>query len=199
MKSGVLKPLLPDICHAMTAIAQQADEDDGKASTKATVLNFLATMLFQTMKGHAWTSDAGQALRETALVLDAWSVYRIGRNASRYGHFEHASELFSRTVAAASSEQMYFWLTGLSQACRGEHLLTDAEENPDIVDRLAKANSSILLGISSINAATTQYKSHDFQIRFVGTMHHFLGCFLTLLDLSVTSSVGPRCCGPSLS
>ena len=35
----------------------------------------------------------------------------------------------------------------------------------DIVDRLAKANSDILLGISSITAATTQYKNHDFQIR----------------------------------
>ena len=59
--------------------------------------------------------------------------------------------------------------------CRGEHALTadtapegdevEEYEGGDIVDRLAKANSDILLGISSITAATTQYKNHDFQIR----------------------------------
>ena len=81
-----------------------------------------------------------------------------------------AGELFGAAASAVSTEQMYFWLTGLSELCRGEHALTaaavgEAEEGDIIVDRLAKANSDILLGISSITAATTQYKNHDFQIR----------------------------------
>ena len=92
-------------------------------------------------------------------------------------HFQ-AGELFAAAATAVSTEQTYFWLTGLSQVCRGEHALTadaadfahegeevEAAEGGDIVDRLAKANSDILLGISSITAATTQYKNHDFQIR----------------------------------
>ena len=72
---------------------------------------------------------------------------------------------FAAAATAVSTEQMYFWLTGLSKLCRGEHALTAEGDEGDIVDRLAKANSDILLGISSITAATTQYKNHDFQIR----------------------------------
>ena len=81
-----------------------------------------------------------------------------------YVNFQ-AGELFAAAATAVSTEQMYFWLTGLSQVCRGEHALTAEGDEGDIVDRLAKANSDILLGISSITAATTQYKNHDFQIR----------------------------------
>ena len=97
-----------------------------------------------------------------------------------------AGELFAAAATAVSTEQTYFWLTGLSQVCRGEHALTadfaheegdavEEYEGGDIVDRLAKANSDILLGISSITAATTQYKNHDFQIRFVVTLCTGLG------------------------
>ena len=100
-------------------------------------------------------------------------------------HIFQAGELFAAAATAVSTEQTYFWLTGLSQVCRGEHALTadcadfapEGEENEggDIVDRLAKANSDILLGISSITAATTQYKNHDFQIRFVVALCTGLG------------------------
>ena len=94
-----------------------------------------------------------------------------------YHQIFQAGELFAAAATAVSTEQTYFWLTGLSQVCRGEHALTadlasegdeveEYEGGGDIVDRLAKANSDILLGISSITAATTQYKNHDFQIRY---------------------------------
>ncbi len=169
-KAGVLKPLLPDICHLMTSVAERDSggvESPRSLESRASVMSLLAAMLFQTMKGHRWTPEAQQALRETTLALDAWSVYKVARTASRYGHYEHASELFSAAVRAASSEQMYFWLTGLAQVCRGEHILTDSSESADVVDRLAEANSNILLGISSINAATSQTRSQDFQIGYL--------------------------------
>ena len=72
-KPGVLKPILPDICHAMASVAQSSldgsDDDlmDGKGrreggdAAKTRVLTLLAAMLFQTLKGHRWTPDAEQA------------------------------------------------------------------------------------------------------------------------------------------
>ena len=76
-KPGVLKPILPDICHAMASVAQSSlglgDDDlmDGKMrreggegesgeAAKTRVLTLLAAMLFQTLKGHRWTPDAEQ-------------------------------------------------------------------------------------------------------------------------------------------
>lgn len=175
-KPGVLKPILHDICNAMASVAQGGDsmvvggsEGEGEAgeAAKKRVLTLLAAMLFQTLKGHRWTPEAEQAVRETATAVDAWNVFRIARSAARYGHFGQAGELFAAAATAVSTEQMYFWLTGLSQVCRGEHALTAEGDEGDIVDRLAKANSDILLGISSITAATTQYKNHDFQISYL--------------------------------
>ena len=68
-KPGVLKPILPEICHAMASVAQSSGCDDlmdgrmregeGEAAKKR-VLTLLAAMLFQTLKGHRWTPDAEQ-------------------------------------------------------------------------------------------------------------------------------------------
>lgn len=67
-KPGVLKPILPDICHAMASVAQSSSDDlmeggregEGEEAAKKRVLTLLAAMLFQTLKGHRWTPDAEQ-------------------------------------------------------------------------------------------------------------------------------------------
>ena len=69
-KPGVLKPILPDICHAMASVAQSSSDDlmeggregEGEEAAKKRVLTLLAAMLFQTLKGHRWTPDAEQVL-----------------------------------------------------------------------------------------------------------------------------------------
>ena len=82
-KPGVLKPILPDICHAMASVAQSSlggddlmdgkmrKEGEGGEAAKTRVLTLLAAMLFQTLKGHRWTPNAEQVrtVRQSNLLF----------------------------------------------------------------------------------------------------------------------------------
>ena len=81
-KPGVLKPILPDICHAMASVAQSSlggDDDlmegkmrkegEGGDAAKTRVLTLLAAMLFQTLKGHRWTPDAEQVWTKSPPIV----------------------------------------------------------------------------------------------------------------------------------
>ena len=49
MKPGVLNLILPDVCHMLSSASMETDED-----TPVPVLVVLATLLFQSAKGHQW-------------------------------------------------------------------------------------------------------------------------------------------------
>lgn len=83
----------------------------------------------------------------------------------RFGHFEVAKSVIDHVVPCVSSEQMYFWLKGLSQVFEGERILNDIS-NSDVIDRISNANAKLILGSSSIKAATPTYKNQEFQIGY---------------------------------
>ena len=115
MKRGVLKLLLPDICNTILALCENDYDVDVPAELKERKVKnlvLLTTILFQTLKGHQYSSEAEAALAETLRHVDSWSAYRIGRNACRYGHFEQASRIFAMNLGKVSSESLYYWLSG---------------------------------------------------------------------------------------
>ena len=65
------------------------------------------------MKGHTWTEETQSALNAVISHMDLWSCYRTGRNASRYGHHGIARNIFGIIAGRVSTEQLYFWLTGV--------------------------------------------------------------------------------------
>lgn len=162
MKRGVLKLLLQDICHAIINVV----ESDTEKKSSEEILALLTTLLFQTLKGHAWPELATTAVKCALQHVDMWCAYRIARTASRYGHHGVASEVFQRVSVGVSSEHLYFWLTGLAQVCQGEYLLNDAGQK-DLVDRLAEANVHILEGATSIRASTTPSRNQEFQAEYL--------------------------------
>eukprot|EP00095_Tigriopus_kingsejongensis_P008596 snap_masked-scaffold6485_size3834-processed-gene-0.0 protein:Tk08596 transcript:snap_masked-scaffold6485_size3834-processed-gene-0.0-mRNA-1 annotation:"hypothetical protein TcasGA2_TC000973" len=162
MKPGVLNPLLPQITNIMVAMSEEKESPQDRHQ----ILSYLATALFQTMRGHAWPEETSMALDQCLQNLEAWSAYKIARNACRYGHFNQAQRIFQRISGMVSSEHFYFWLNGLEHICEGEAALNDAE-NKDIVERITQAKSSILLGIASLTASTTPYRSQEFQVNYL--------------------------------
>ncbi|TRY73744.1 hypothetical protein TCAL_00974 [Tigriopus californicus] len=161
VKSGVLKPLLPQICHTIVTLSEEESSPN-----RDLVFNFLLTALCQTMKGHSWTPEAKTVLKDCMSNFEGWSAYRLARNLCRYGHFDQAQLIFKELAGLVSSEHFYFWLTGMEHVCEGEALLSDSE-NTDIVARITSGKSSILLGIASFTAATTQSKHHEFQVSYL--------------------------------
>lgn len=112
IKRGVLTALVPNICHVV-----------GRCHTPA-LLNLLVTLLFQTMQAKVWNEDVSKAVDSAVAKLDPWSVFRMARTATRYGHLAIASRLFASVADMVSSEHFYFWATGLSQFCQGEAMVS---------------------------------------------------------------------------
>ena len=134
----------------------------------------LATLIFQIMHGHAWTEEAHNALAGVIHVVDQWSAYRIARTASRYGHHDITYNILKTAANKVSSENLYFWLKGVSQICHGEYIisgmLTDREEetmqiktengipkkkNPQIIEKLSMGNMKFQEGMDNIKASAT--------------------------------------------
>lgn len=195
IRPGVLKPLLLEICQEMMNVVDREVRKNQIAfelssllvfpfqdskETKAKSITLLSILLFQTMMNHKWTDELKGSIFNSFPALDAWDLYRMGRNAARYGQHFMASTLFRHTAPLSSSEQSYFWIKGLHQIFEGEMVLNNPDDS-DLVRRISNGNKHLLLGSTSIKAATSQFKTQDFQINYVKCRSETLQALLRLV------------------
>lgn len=111
---NILLPLLPDI---LLKIKQTPN-----TSTKV----MLCTLLFQmAANGYELSDECLEALDFVVKSIDDWNKYKIARGATRYGHHEIASKLFSSLKEAVALEQLHFWLSGLELMTSAESYLLE--------------------------------------------------------------------------
>uniref|UniRef100_A0A131YU36 Integrator complex subunit 7 n=1 Tax=Rhipicephalus appendiculatus TaxID=34631 RepID=A0A131YU36_RHIAP len=103
------------------------------------------------------------SLDEGLAGMDAWSVYRIARQATRYGHFAAAAPLFANLANKVSSEQLHFWLVSLAELCRAEESLLVRTGQTQLTDAL----THYVRAISALKAATTPAHALQFQAEYV--------------------------------
>ena len=212
MKFGVLKLLLPEICNLVEVLCENVvdgespiSEDDSK------VLIMLCTLIFQTMKGHLWTKDTRRAIDLVLSVVDQWSVYRLGRTASRYGHHGIASSILENTANQVSSENHYYWLKGMSQICRGEYKISgmteeiednnkktknEVKQRPHIVERLSQGNMKVQQGLDNLKASATPQSpsssAHtNFQLEYLKCRTEYLSALRQMVVSSNSLRTSP--------
>jgi len=123
IKIGVLEELLPDICSIIkSSMVSNTNQDSVKHNTDVIVM--LCVLVFQIMKTATWSNEARNTISGAIQVLDQWSVYKIGRSATRYGHHCLAFEIFSEISSNVGSEANYYWLLGMSEVSKGEHVIS---------------------------------------------------------------------------
>ncbi|XP_075559046.1 integrator complex subunit 7-like isoform X1 [Dermacentor variabilis] len=103
------------------------------------------------------------SLDEGLTGMDAWSVYKIARQATRYGHFAAAAPLFASLANKVSSEQLHFWLVSLAELCRAEENLLVRTGQAQLTDAL----THYVRAISALKAATTPAHALQFQAEYV--------------------------------
>lgn len=59
------------------------------------IQGMVCTLLFQTSVDKPWLLQDDQAVMNAIESVDFWSSYRIGRQATRYGHHQFAIKIFS--------------------------------------------------------------------------------------------------------
>ncbi|XP_077491480.1 integrator complex subunit 7 isoform X3 [Amblyomma americanum] len=102
------------------------------------------------------------SLDDGLAAMDAWSVYRVARQATRYGHFASAAPLFASLANKVSSEQLHFWLVSLAELCRAEESLLTSRTS-----QLTTALTHYVRAISALKAATTPAHALQFQAEYV--------------------------------
>ncbi|XP_040576031.1 integrator complex subunit 7 [Lepeophtheirus salmonis] len=153
---GVLRILLPD----MYLCLEEKIENNKFTS-------IICTLLLQTLKGFNWPPEAISAWNYAISNVDFWTQYKIGRAATRYAQPGPAKDIFYRLMDKVSSENHYYWLTGIWHLAEAEEYLSDIN-NMDIIDRLNKANFKIHESITSLKAAASPKQgSMVFQISYL--------------------------------
>lgn len=160
-------------------IHQQPITDD-----TAKAIGMVCTLLFQTSVDKPWMISPQE---EAAIVVaieavDLWSSYRIGRQATRYGHHPVAHKVFASLCNRVSSEHFYFWLISLSEISQAESCLQSkfARNTQDVVECISQAVIGYMKAISALKASTTPQHSLSFQYEYAWLRSEVLQAHLQL-------------------
>ena len=212
MKFGVLNPMLPDICNFIAIVCENAiDSDSPMSDENSKLLVMSSTLIFQTVKGHIWTKETRHAIDLVLSVVDQWSIYRMGRNASRYGHHGLASKILENSANQVSSENHYYWLKGLSQICQGEYKISGTTNEIDddrqakndsskhkahIIEKLSIGNMKVQQGLDNIKASGTpqspsSFAHANFQLEYLKCRTEYLSALHQMVVSSNSLRTSP--------
>ena len=97
--------------------------------------------------------------------MDCWNVYRILRQAMRFGHFQFANVLADKLKSNISSEMIYFWMGSLSKMCVAESYLSNTKL--PFNSRLSKAISTYVECITAVKGVISPIHQLQFQLEYL--------------------------------
>ncbi|XP_015928651.1 integrator complex subunit 7 [Parasteatoda tepidariorum] len=152
-------------------------------SERAKAIGMVCTLLFQTSVDKPWVLHDDEVVMNAIDSVDFWSSYKIGRQATRYGHHQYAIKIFSTLCNKVSSEHLYFWLISLCEMSKAENCLTSkiVRSNQDIIEYVTQAITHYMKAISALKAATTPQHSLLFQCEYARLRSEVLQAHLQLL------------------
>ncbi|GFY39151.1 integrator complex subunit 7 [Trichonephila inaurata madagascariensis] len=145
-------------------------------------IGMVCTLLFQTSVDKPWLLQEDGALMNAIDSVDFWSSYRIGRQATRYGHHQFAIKIFSILCNRVSSEHLYFWLVSLSEISQAENCLMSktVRSNQEIIESVSQAITHYMKAVSALKASTIPQHSLIFQCEYARLRSEVLGAHLQL-------------------
>jgi integrator complex subunit 7 len=135
-----------------------------------TLTTTLVTIILQTYCGEQLPTPVHSVLSfEVVQSTPSWFLYRIGRQAARYGHHSLAASLFSSLKTKVVSESFYYWLCALQHCCQAESSFSGNTRCSvtEIYRILSTAYRHHLSTKSSLDAILTATHSLHFQAKFI--------------------------------
>lgn len=109
--------LLPNLLRRLDTLIDTFHPDDVRQ------IEVLAAVCLQAMLGCAMPQRALDSFERLWRRANFWTMYRIGRSASRYGHHYLAARIYTRIAGRVSVEKLHFFLCALAQISMAECLL----------------------------------------------------------------------------
>lgn len=174
------------------------------------IIEILSAVLFQALVGH-------QIPRAMYVVFDGllgrihgWSLYRIARSASRFGHHFIAGVIYKRLAHSVPVDKLHFFLTSLFQIAQAECLLVNGYTFEDIledyaiiegegtdskrmalVEKLDLAISLYWKALATLKASSSPSQAMAFQSEFVRLRGQFLEALFSVVITKNTQTMTP--------
>lgn len=184
---------LPLILHKLNTIIDQENCDQQLRSVE-----ILSSLVLQTTMGCYLPQKVVQCFEKCLGRLNCWTLYRIARTASRYGHHYVAAHIYTKVSQIVISDHMHYFLVALSQISRAECILNYGLEYAYMRDnyapkvapepliplmkRLEMASNLYQQALASLRAGSSPQHPCTFQLEYLKIRAQFL----QTLHLAVT-------------
>lgn len=118
--------LLPNLLRRLDILIEQFHAGDLRQ------IEILSAVCLQAMLGCAIPQRAMDCFERLILRANFWTLYRIARSASRYGHHYLAARIYTRIAGRVCVEKLHFFLCVLAQISMAECVLVYGYEYQQI-------------------------------------------------------------------
>ncbi|XP_033157689.1 integrator complex subunit 7 [Drosophila mauritiana] len=184
---------LPLILHKLNTIIDQENCEQQLRSVE-----ILSSLVLQTTMGCYLPQKVVQCFEKCLGRLNCWTLYRIARTASRYGHHYVAAHIYTKVSQIVISDHMHYFLVALSQISQAECILNYGLEYAYMRDnyapkvapeplmplmkRLETASNLYQQALASLRAGSSPQHPCTFQLEYLKIRAQFL----QTLHLAVT-------------
>ncbi|XP_043647564.1 integrator complex subunit 7 [Drosophila teissieri] len=184
---------LPLILHKLNTIIDQENCEQQLRSVE-----ILSSLVLQTTMGCYLPQKVVQCFEKCLGRLNCWTLYRIARTASRYGHHYVAAHIYTKVSQIVISDHMHYFLVALSQISQAECILNYGLEYAYMRDnyapkvapeplmplmkRLEMASNLYQQALASLRACSSPQHPCTFQLEYLKIRAQFL----QTLHLAVT-------------
>ncbi len=184
--NDLLANLVPDILETVQQVAA------GSQERRDTHMLSLLTLVFQAHTGEDMSEDTQQKILNLLDTVNAWSGYKVARQAARYGQHKVAACIFRKLTEKVSTEHFYLWLSGLAEASQAEDSLGGSIETvTDFTNKLATAQSHYHKAIAAFKAAALPDKTLQFQCDYLRLRSQMLQAQLQLTKACCSFQTSP--------
>lgn len=175
------------------------------------IIEVLSAVLFQALLGHQIPMDVFAVFSGLLNRISGWSLYRIARSASRFGHHFIAGMIYKKLAHSVPVDKMHFFLASMFQISQAECLLingytfeeieddysiiedaaADAKPRLPLVEKLDLAISLYWKALATLKASSSLSQAMAFQSEFVRLRGQFLEALFSVVITKNTQTMTP--------
>ncbi|XP_002137457.2 integrator complex subunit 7-like [Drosophila pseudoobscura] len=184
---------MPIILHKLNKLIDSED-----AEKHLRTIEILSVLVFQTTMGCYLPLKVVQCFEKCLDKLNCWTLYKIARSASRYGHHYVAAHIYTSISEIVINDQMHYFLVTLSQISQAECILNYGLDYAHMRDNYAPtaAPEPLIPLMKRLEAACNLYQMARVSLRACSSIQYAISFpqeylkiraqFLQTLHLAVT-------------
>ncbi|XP_030570796.1 integrator complex subunit 7 [Drosophila novamexicana] len=161
---------LPLILYKLNKLVDSEEQPEQLLRT----VEILSALVFQTTMGCYLTQEVVHCFEKCIERVNCWTLYRIARTASRYGHHYVAAHIYTKVSQIVISDHMHYFLVSLAQISQAECILNYGREYAYMRDNYAPAEAPepLLPLMRRLEAASNLYQQALASMRACSSPQH---------------------------